>query len=130
MIQSLAMGTSICHGCGHKIFLKNAFWVLHFFILPFAIGKMLMESQTFFLFLFFFFFFFFLGPHLGHMEVPRLGVQSGLHLLAFNTAKAMPDPSRMCNLHHSSWQHQIPNPLNKARDRIRILMDTRQIHFC
>ena len=28
----------------------------------------------------FFFFFFFLGPHLQHMDVPRLGVESELHL--------------------------------------------------
>ena len=30
----------------------------------------------------FFFFFVFLGPHLWHMEVPRLGVESELQLLA------------------------------------------------
>ena len=42
------------------------------------------ESQpisimVFFVFVFFFFFFFVsLGPHLRHMEVPRLGVQSEL----------------------------------------------------
>ena len=29
-------------------------------------------------FFFFFFFFVFLGPHLGHVEVPRLGVESEL----------------------------------------------------
>jgi len=27
-------------------------------------------------------------------------------------------------LHHSSQQHQIPNPLNKARDQTHIFMDT------
>ena len=32
--------------------------------------------------------------------------------------------SRMCDLHHSSWQHQILNPLNEARDWMHILMDT------
>ena len=40
----------------------------------------------------------FLGPHLWHMEVPRLGVQSELQLPAYTTATAMPDPSRVCNL--------------------------------
>ena len=36
------------------------------------------------------FFFCFLGPHLQHMEVPRLGVESELQLLAFTTTQ---DPS-------------------------------------
>lgn len=37
-----------------------------------------------------FVYFFFLGLHLLHMEVPRLGVQSGLQLPAYTTAT--PDP--------------------------------------
>ena len=43
------------------------------------------------LFLFFFvsfFFFFFLGPHLWHMEVPRLGAKSEIQLPAYATATA------------------------------------------
>ena len=48
------------------------------------------------------FFFFFLGPHLWHMEVSRLGVESELQLLAYAPATATPDPSCVCNLHHSS----------------------------
>ena len=47
------------------------------------------------------------GPHLQHMEVPRLGVESELALLAYATATAMPDPSHICDLHHSSWQSWI-----------------------
>ena len=31
-------------------------------------------------------------------------------------------PSHICNLHHSSWQHWILNPLSEARDRTRNLM--------
>ena len=34
--------------------------------------------------------------------------------------------SRFCNLHHCSQQHQIPNPLSKARDWTHILVDTSQ----
>ena len=34
----------------------------------------------------------FLGPHLYHMEVSRLGVESELQLPAYATAMAMPDP--------------------------------------
>ena len=31
------------------------------------------------------------------------------------------------DLHPSSWQRQIPNPLSEARERTRILMDTSQV---
>ena len=75
--------------------------------------------------IFFFFFFFFSGPHLRHMEVPRLGVASELYLPAYATATATPDPSCVSNLHHSAGQHQFLNPL--ARDGTRILMDTSQM---
>ena len=62
--------------------------------------------------LFFFFFFcllsfVFLGPHLRHMGVPRLGVESELQLLAYTEATGTQDPSCVCDLHHSSWQHRI-----------------------
>ena len=36
--------------------------------------------------------FFFFRAALGHMEVPRLGVESELHLLAYATETAMQDP--------------------------------------
>ena len=49
------------------------------------------------------------------MEVPRLGVGLELQLLAYTTATATPVPSCVCSVHHSSWQHQIHNPLSKAR---------------
>ena len=49
--------------------------------------------------------FFFLGPHLWHMEVPRLRVKSKLWLPAYATATATTDPSRVCDLHHSSRQN-------------------------
>ena len=40
-------------------------------------------------FLFYIFFYFcFLGPHPWHMDVPRLGVESELQLLAYTTATA------------------------------------------
>ena len=74
--------------------------------------------------------FVFLGPHLRHMEVPRLGVQSELQLPAYATATATPDPSHVYNLHHSSWQRRILNPLSKAEDRARNLMVPSQILFC
>ena len=48
------------------------------------------------------------------MEVPKLGVESELQLLAYTTDAATPDPNLMCNLHHSSQQHRILHPLNGA----------------
>ena len=50
------------------------------------------------------------------MEVPRLGTESELQLLATAIARAMQDPSCVCDLHYISWQCQIFNPLNKARE--------------
>uniref|UniRef100_A0A8D1Q5Y1 Uncharacterized protein n=1 Tax=Sus scrofa TaxID=9823 RepID=A0A8D1Q5Y1_PIG len=69
----------------------------------------------------------FLGPYPQHMEVPRLGVESELQLPAYPTGTAMPDLSRICDLHHSSRQRRILNPLRGARDQSHILMDTSQV---
>ena len=79
--------------------------------------------------LFLIFFFIFLGPHLRHMEVSRLGVRLELQLLAYATATEMPGPNRTCNLHHSSRQCRILNPLSEARIRTWDFMDTSQTHF-
>ena len=59
------------------------------------------------------------------MEVPRLGVESELQL----PACAAEDLNRVCDLHHSSLQCQILNPLREARDQTCVLMDTSQIRF-
>jgi len=65
-----------------------------------------------------------LGPHPQHMEIPRLGVELELQLPAYDaTATATRDPSHVCTLHHSSWQHRILNPLSEARDQTCVLMD-------
>jgi len=63
------------------------------------------------------------------MEVPRPGVESELRPLAYTivTATSDPDPSLVCNLHHSSQQRWILNPLSEARDQTCVLMDTSQI---
>ena len=44
--------------------------------------------------------------------------ESELQLPAYTTATATPDPSRAYNLHHSSWQRWILNPLSEAEDQI------------
>ena len=64
-----------------------------------------------------------------HMEIARLGVRSELQLPAYLTATAIQDQSCICDPHHSSWQHQILNPLSETRDRTRDAMDTSWVHF-
>ena len=63
------------------------------------------------------------------MEVPKLGVQLELQLPAYATGTATPDPSRVYDLHHSSPQQWILNPLSEARDRTQNLMVPSQIRF-
>ena len=58
------------------------------------------------------------------MDIPRLGVELELPLLAYTTATATGDSSHVCNLHHSSRPHRILNPLSEARDQTHLLMDT------
>ena len=78
-----------------------------------------------------FFFLLFLEPHPWHMEVPRpgQGFQLQLQLPAYTTATAKRDLSHIFDLHHSSWQRWISNPLSVDRDRTHILMDTSQVYF-
>ena len=78
---------------------------------------------------FFFCLFAFLGLHLRHMEVPKLGVVSELQLPAYATSTAMQDTSCVCGPHLRSWQHQILNPLSKARDQTRNLKIPSRIRF-
>ena len=56
------------------------------------------------------FFLVFLGLYLQHMEVPRLGVEQKLQLLAYTKATAMPDPGYVCDLYtaHSNAGFLIP----------------------
>ena len=60
---------------------------------------------------------------LWHIEVPKLGVESELQLLAYITATVTPEPSCIYDPHRSLLQRQIPNPLSEARDETCILMD-------
>ena len=70
-------------------------------------------------------------PRVWHMEVPRPGVESGQQLRPTDTtATATPNLSHVCDLHHSSQQHWMLNPLSSSRDGTRILMDTSWIRFC
>ena len=61
------------------------------------------------------------------MEGTRLRVES--ELLVYTTGTATPDPSSICDVHCSSRQRQIPNPLREARDQTCTLVDTSEILF-
>ena len=63
------------------------------------------------------------------MEVPRIGVKLELQLLPYTTVTATLDLSHICNLHHSSGQCQILNPVSEVRDQTCVLMDTSQLIF-
>ena len=81
-------------------------------------------------FLPFFFFFFFakraaLAAYRSSQSRGQIGVTSdGLH-----HSHRTSDLSHVCNLHHSSRQRQIPNPLSQARDRTHNLMVPSHIPF-
>ena len=49
---------------------------------------------------------------------------------AYTRATATPDPSRVCDLHHSSQQRRILYPLREARDWPHNLMVPSQICIC
>ena len=61
------------------------------------------------------------------MEIPMLGVGLELQPLAYTTATAMRDSSQLCDLRHSSEEHQILHPLSDARDWTHVFMDTSQV---
>ena len=42
---------------------------------------------------------------------------------------AMWDPSLICDPHHSSWHHQILNPLSEARDRTQESLQPHHLTF-
>ena len=79
---------------------------------------------------FFFVSFVFLGLHLQHMEVSRLGIELELQPLAYARATATPDRILALGLHPSSQQHQILNPLSKARNQTRNPTVPSRICFC
>ena len=78
-----------------------------------------------------FFFSRFSGPHLQHMEAPRLGLKSEMQLPAYPTATATVtlDPNHICNLCHSLGQCRILNLLSEARNQTRMLTGTSWVHY-
>ena len=124
------LGLIICSPISEKIIMSSAFahnssrdrlvlcdWIIYWFRVKFSEGPPLPS---------FIYLFIWAAPS-RHMEAPRLGVQSELQPPAYARATATQDPSQVCDLHHSSWQHWIPNSLSKARDWTSVLMDASQI---
>ena len=70
-------------------------------------------------FLLFFCCFCFLGLHWQQMEVLRLGLESQPQQRGIQSVSA--------TYTHSSWQHQILDPLSEVRDWTLILMDTSRV---
>ena len=57
-------------------------------------------------------------------------VKLELQLPAYATATVTQDTSHVCDLHRSSQQCWILNPLREARDWTCILMDTSRVPYC
>ena len=53
--------------------------------------------------------------------------QIGAAAVTYATATTTLDPSHICDIRRSLWQHWTLNPLSEARDRTRIFMDTSQV---
>ena len=113
------------------IFVSSIFFMVKFFsgylnLLPQTFTKWPRKVYiaNFTLFLLLFCFVCFLGPYLQHVEVLWLGVASELQLPAYTTATATWDPSCVSDLHHSSPQPWILNPLSETRDQTLILVFT------
>ena len=73
---------------------------------------------------------YFLVPHLWHMEDSRLEFELELQLPAYITATATSDLRHICNLHYSSCQCQVLNPMSGPRDWTHSVMDTSWPHYC
>ena len=91
---------------------RRLFWVLYW-----------LNHNRNFLYIYLFIYLCLLRLHLQHMGDPRLGIQLELQLLSYATATATLDPSQVFDLHHSSRQCWILNPLSEARDQTCIFMD-------
>ena len=71
-------------------------------------------SLSLYLFIFTFFFFLRAMPEAQGSSQAKGRIRAAA--TGHATARAMRDRSRICDLPHSSWQHQILNPLSEARD--------------
>ena len=73
---------------------------------------------------------FFFFCHFRAAPAAHGGSQARGPIGAYTRAIATPDPSRVCNPHHSSWQRRILNPLSEAGNQSRKLMVPSRVRFC
>ena len=121
--KSLVSSLSFSHEDSEYPFISSIHRAAKF--LKLRLFAFVLQNNTIFLLAFFFF----LGLHPQHMEVPSLGAELELELLA-SADTAMQDLHHVFDLHHSSWPCWMLNPLIKARDETHILMDTNQLPYC
>ena len=110
---------------------RNLWFCLINRTLKFNFGPFIGAAISFpLLFLFFSFLSFFFRATPTAYGKSQAGVKLELQLLAYVTATATPDQRCICDLHHSSQQCQIFNPLSGTREKTHILMDTSQVCYC
>ena len=107
------LSTLAFHGKGfsHTQQLHHVFFIFHFLIL---------------IFLIFYFLLFKAAP----AAYGNSQARGRIRATAYATATAIPDPSYVCDLHHSSWQCRILNPLSEAGDGTCNLMAPSRIRVC
>ena len=89
----------------------------------------LRESLTQMIFILFCFIYLFLRATLAAYGSSQARGRIGDAAAGYTTATATWDLSRICDLHHSSRQHWILNPLSGARNQTRVLMDPSRVHY-
>jgi len=114
-----SLGTFICHGCCPK---KQK--IKKYRALLGIVVREILELRRSYPTSKAKFFFFPQGHICGILEIPRLRAKLELYLPAHITATVTQYGSHMCDLHHSSWQCQILNPLSETRDRTHVLKDS------
>ena len=110
----------------YKVRLGHTYWVASFFFFPHLIylrgystlaHRSLLHSFYLSIFLLFRAAF---AAHGGYQASSLIEATP----LAYATATATQDPSHVCDLHHSSQQRWILNPMSEVKDQTCVLMDT------
>ena len=99
---------SICHKCGPKKAKKKKKNLWHILLCVCMFYQSIESIEAILSFLSFFPFFPLTAVPVVHGSF-QARVKSELQLPAYTSAIAKLDPSHNCDLHHSSWQHQVLN---------------------